>query len=112
MYPSEQLKLIVKWLRDRSSVSIFDLIDAGAVVIRFINDQFRATGADEATFMSSSARTLTKEQLIEALEKAAEQGDECGIMPFTGPGAVAGVGAFDGKSILKTLIPILLSLLS
>lgn len=112
MYPSVQLRLIAKWLRDRSSVSIFDLIDAGATVLQFINNQFRTSGEDESSFMSAPARTLTEKQLADALDKAASEGESCGFAAFAAPGLMPTAGAMDWKSILKTLVPLLLSLFS
>jgi hypothetical protein len=110
MWPSAQLRLLANWIMDRSSASIFDVIDAAAVVARFVNDQFRNGGAETA-FMSAPTKAMTDKQLVDALNAAADQGEACAYPAFVGPGAVD-LSGIDWKSILKKLLPLLLSLFS
>src|SRR4051812_23374039 len=99
MWPSAQLKLLAQWLRDRSSVSIFDAVSAFADVIKFVNDQFR-DASNPTEFLSAPARTLTVTQLADALDVAADRGDAAGILPFVAPSAAASpTTALDWKSI-------------
>jgi hypothetical protein len=102
--------VIVQWLRDRSSVSIYDVLDAVADVAKFVTGQLRGS-TPETFFVSAPARTYTQSELADILERAANEGDAAGIMPVQPAGAAA-VGAIDWKSLLKTLLPLILALLT
>lgn len=110
MWPKAELAVIIKWLRDRTSVPIYDVLDAVSKVAMFITGQLRGS-TPEPTFVASPARSYTATELADILEKALNEGESCGILPVSPPGAVA-VGAVDWKSILKTLLPLILAFFS